>query len=412
MACAIIYTHFSIHAGDYYDATVYPLILQLHNSIKKKEKCGKDPTPSATAWSDWVEKWARFSFNNFVTSTVSEIKLKLKQAPSVYSDEEDAATLKQLEKLLPWPVEAVVAYTTFSYTENMDQSLVELLRDDIGQWWKTPMHTFEGGLQMLPMNFLKYDKIGGFEGDDMDLSKCVIFGATAKSIDYTDSSSVVVRYSDEAGGYHNYEGDAVIVTLPIHIIRQLKFTPPLPFDYYAALENINYGPSTKILLQCRERFWEREGINGGFSKTNMPIGQLHYPSNPDFETPSTERGILMCYTWKQEALLFGSQSPKDAIAEAVREIEEIHPKIREYFEVGAVQAWYRDPASQGAYGLLKPMQYLAVETLVDCDKSDFSVYFAGETLSNTNGWIQGALESGLRAAFQFFSHNEKKAASK
>ena len=377
---------------------MHPVILQLYNSIKTN---GGD---TAQAWSNWVDKWARFSFNNFVTSTVTQIRLKLQQTPSVYT-KEDEETLKQLGDLLPWPIEAVVAYTTFSYTEDMDQSLVELLRDDIGQWWKSPMHTFTEGLQMLPWSFLKSEKNGGFEGDDMDLSKCVVFGAAVHTINYSERTAIVTYHDEATGSDRKCEGNAVIVTLPIQIIRQLKFTPPLPYNYYAALENINYGPSTKILLQCRERFWEREGINGGFSKTNMPIGQLHYPSNPEFKIPSTDRGILMCYTWKQEALLFGSQSPKDAIAEAVREIEEIHPKIRKYFEVGAVQAWYSDPTSQGAYGLLKPMQYLAVEILID--KPHLSVYFAGEALSNTNGWIQGALESGLRAAYQFFSANEK-----
>ena len=34
------------------------------------------------------------------------------------------------------------------------------------------------------------------------------------------------------------------------------------------------------------------------------------------------------------------------------------------------------------------------------------LYFAGEAISYTHGWIQGALESGLRAAYQFYSHNE------
>ena len=359
----------------------------------------------ADAWDKWVQKWSRFSVNDFLTSTLEQIKLKLAQTLDSYdSHEDDNEDLKVLQFLLPWPIEAVVAFTTFSYIVDLDVSLVELLRDTIGKWWKPPMHTFKEGLQMLPWSFVKFEENGGFEGDDMDLAKCVVFGAKAHTIKYT-AGTAIVTYNDQGSGKDvECVGDAVIITLPVHIIRQLKFNPPLPPYYYSALENISYSPSTKILLQCRERFWEREGINGGFSKTNMPIGQLHYPSNPEFKIPSTDRGILMCYTWKQEALLFGSQSPKDAIAEAVREIEEIHPNIREYFEVGAVQAWYSDPTSQGAFGLLKPMQYLATEFLID--QPILSVYFAGEALSTTNGWIQGALVSGLGAAFNFYTDNE------
>ena len=35
------------------------------------------------------------------------------------------------------------------------------------------------------------------------------------------------------------------------------------------------------------------------------------------------------------------------------------------------------------------------------------IYFGGEAISFTNGWIQGAFEAGLRAAYQLFMDNEK-----
>ena len=131
----------------------------------------------------------------------------------------------------------------------------------------------------------------------------------------------------------SFEGDQVIITLPIYIICGLKFSSPLPGLYYQAFDNINIEVSTKIMLQCRYHFWQYKGIQGGFSKTKMPISQLHYPSNPEFKIPNDERGILMCYTWKSEALLFGLLSPKKAITEAVEEIVEIHPEIAKDFEV-------------------------------------------------------------------------------
>ena len=34
------------------------------------------------------------------------------------------------------------------------------------------------------------------------------------------------------------------------------------------------------------------------------------------------------------------------------------------------------------------------------------MFFAGDGLSFAVGWIQGALESGLRAAYQFYWRNE------
>jgi len=71
---------------------------------------------------------------------------------------------------------------------------------------------------------------------------------------------------------------------------------------------------------------------------------------------------------------------------------------------GAVLAWYNHPTAQGAYALLKPTQYQNVRYLMEYPMAN--IFFAGEGLSFASGWIQGALESGLRAAFQFYIRNE------
>ena len=49
------------------------------------------------------------------------------------------------------------------------------------------------------------------------------------------------------------------------------------------LVNVNYAASTKIMVQTKTRFWEKKGIKGGFSFTDLPIRQIHYPSDPDLE---------------------------------------------------------------------------------------------------------------------------------
>ena len=360
------------------------------------------------AWRKWICIWSQFSLTDFLTSTYDEVICKiLKSCGEEVCRSDLQEELEPLDELLPWPVEALVAYSTFTYILGGNLSVAEYLREDLGQWWKEPMHTYTEGLSMLPWNFMKPHE--EFHGKSkVDLSQNIVFGVQVRTIKYSDTCNpvTVVCQNAQTGGCAEFEADRIIVTVPTNILRQLEFCPPLPYKYYESIENINYCPSTKIMLQCRHRFWEEKAIQGGFSKTNMPIGQLHYPSNPGFEIPKDERGILMCYTWKQEALLFGSQSPKQAIEEAIEEISKIHPQIRKEFEVGVVQAWYDDPAAQGGFCMLEPLQHLAINVLTNsvCE----SVYFCGEAISTTNGWIQGALESGLYAAYRLYADNEKK----
>ena len=181
------------------------------------------------------------------------------------------------------------------------------------------------------------------------------------------------------------------------------------------ISDIWYGPSTKIMIEYKTRFWEdNDNIHGGFTKTTLPIGQLHYPSSlvqprsSATDSNKVKRGILLIYTWKSEALMFGSLPPKKAVEEAVEQIAEIHPEIKDkengFSNVWAIEPWYNEPSSQGAYCLLKPNQYQNVVWLM---YPWGNLYFAGEAISFASGWIQGALESGLRAAYQFYVRNER-----
>lgn len=365
-------------------------------------------------WAKWIENWSRFPLNGFLRSKAREVLSKL---DADYRDIDATA----LGKLIPWPEEAITAYSVYNYTEQLDQSLVQFLRDELGEWWSNDMHHIDGGMSKLPECF--YDL----------LKEDITFNVTVKGIEYTATSEKdlhvkITGYFSTSGQPCEFHGDAAIVTTPLHIIRQIKMTntvgtPEFPNLFYQAIEDVWYGPSTKIMIQMRTRFWDKpgnkKGIKGGFSKTNLPIGQLHYPTAPEVDPkittkahhpkitkPTPEKGILLVYTWKSEALQFGALHPQIAIREAVRQIGEIHKdvKIEDEFEVGAVQAWYNEPSAQGAYVLLKPHQYRNIARL--WQYPFLNIFFAGEGISYAAGWIQGALESGLRAAYQFYARNE------
>ena len=371
---------------------------------------GDDRTEQAKAWDHWIDIWSQFSLDSFLQSSYEAIMTKV--------PEKDQVGLEGLMDLLPWPQEAVRAYSVFSYTEQLDQSLVQYLRDQLGQWWSPDMHRIKGGMFLLPEAFTKPNEYGWNE--NVHIYNRIHFNRRVNDIVYQYDSSNPNNNKVQVKGYYTtskrpfpiVEGDAVIVTTPVNILRQITFmaspntnTPPPPTNFHKAIEDIFTGPSTKIFLQTKSRFWEREPhpIDGGFSKTNLPIGQVHYPSNRDGNLADTEKGLLLIYTWKSEALLFGSLDPDVALKEAVEQIATIHPEIEEEFELGIVHAWYNQPAAQGAYGVLKPNQFNNVKWLW---KPMCNVFFAGETFSTASGWIQGALESGLKAAYQFYVRNE------
>ena len=358
---------------------------------------------ASVVWDKWIDNWSRFPLNGYLRSTAEEVRNKLDK------DYQSDIEWEDLDKLIPWPEEAITAYSVYNYTEQLDQCLVQYLRDELGKWWSNNMHHIEGGMSKLPESF--YDL----------LKENIQFNVTVNAIEYTATTALDVAvkvkgYFSTSGQPCSFDGDAVIVTTPLHIIRQIKMTPTVgsgtsdfPNIFFQAIEDVWYGPSTKIMIQTKTRFWEEKyDIKGGFSKTNLPIGQLHYPTalaTPKIAEPTPKKGILLVYTWKSEALQFGALHPQIAIREAVRQIGEIHSEIEDEFEVGAVEAWYNEPSAQGAYVLLKPHQYRNIARL--WHYPFLNIFFAGEGISFAAGWIQGALESGLRAAYQFYARNEE-----
>ena len=76
----------------------------------------------------------------------------------------------------------------------------------------------------------------------------------------------------------------------------------------------------------------------------------------------------------------------------------IHPGIRDVYEIGASHAWYSDRWARGAFAMFAPEQQTELQPAIV--QPEGRVLFAGEHCSLYHAWIQGALESGIRAARQ------------
>ncbi|XP_052101852.1 flavin-dependent L-tryptophan oxidase RebO-like [Mytilus californianus] len=352
---------------DLYERTMQPVIKELFSLINEKEP--------HVGWNEWVEKWSKLSVEEFLRTN----------GDSIYR---------------PWPEEAIRGLRVATYSPAFGTSLVEHLRDELSKWWANDLQTPVDGMDTIAKNFIKPQF--GTKEKTIDLSKKITFGSKVRTVKRISENNVEITARNVITGTdRTYTANAVILTVPLAILRQIE--GDIPEHQRSVLKNIHYRSSTKVVLQCKSRFWEKQVGQVGFLKTNLPIGQLHYPSHND-PPPPNERGLLVVYIWEQDAIIFGSQPHAEAIDSAVREITKIHPEMESEFEVGMVQAWFSDNAEQGAHSCLQPYQYNnGMKTLM---KPEHPIYLAGEAISYSNGWIQGAIESGLTAAYHLYCHNQ------
>jgi monoamine oxidase len=263
----------------------------------------------------------------------------------------------------------------------MNASFLELLREDVGNYY-TNMVEVVGGMDHLPRAFLP------------ELGRHIRFGAKMTAIDQSDES-ITVHY-ETAAGKAQVTGDYAVVTIPFAVLRHVEILKPFTRAKQKAIRQLHYDASAKILFQCRRRFWEEDdGIFGGGTITDLPIRVVFYPDH----ARETGRGVMLAsYTWSEDAQRWGSLSPEDRITQALDDMAQIHPQIRTEFEVGTSKMWHDDEFAGGAFALFDPEQQSLLHDQIIA--SEGRIHFAGEHASLAHAWIQGAIESGLRAAHE------------
>ncbi|WP_436372054.1 FAD-dependent oxidoreductase [Cytobacillus sp. BC1816] len=116
----------------------------------------------------------------------------------------------------------------------------------------------------------------------------------------------------------------------VEIVHRQTFSP----NKWKAIRELHYVSSTKMGLQFKQRFWEREGFQGGKLMTDLPIRFAAYPSHL---IGTAGNGIIMAsYTWKDDTLSWDNLKEGDRIRNALDNLAVVHGnQVYEYFLTGA-----------------------------------------------------------------------------
>ena len=218
----------------------------------------------------------------------------------------------------------------------------------------------------------------------------------AKVVDiHQDEHGVRATYEDTAGqGSRQTVGaDWCVCTIPLSILGQIPMNVGGPMA--AAIAAVPYATSVKVGLQFKRRFWEEdEQIYGGVTYTDLPIGQISYPSSGMF---SDGKGVLLgAYIWDMlTSMEFTSMSAAQRVAKAVEYGSNIHPQYREEFDNGIAVAWHRAPFAMGCFGLWT--EATRAQHYDNLCGFDGRIVLAGEHASYLPAWQEGAVTSALDA---------------
>jgi len=238
-------------------------------------------------------------------------------------------------------------------------------------WWK-----IAGGNDRLPRAFAE------------KLASRIHYGSAVRRIRH-DSVSVTVTY-DRAGVATDLRADHAICTIPFPVLKTLEIEP-LSDSKRRAISELHYPNATKIAIQTRTQFWRAEGLSG-FAQADLPLPEIWNLSHG----PGAQRGMLVGYVAGVHAKMPALATDQERLVWALPYCAQMFPGMEKEFESGKSYSWQEDPWAMGAFPHYGPTQVIDLFPAVR--ESQGRLHFAGDHASVWPGWMQGALESGNRAA--------------
>lgn len=221
---------------------------------------------------------------------------------------------------------------------------------------------------------------------------------------------VTLRYMHVDEAQYQYEDfDYVICSLPFPPLRGMDIFPKFSGRKMQAIREVYYEDAQKTLFLCSERFWEKQSIRGGISNTDEIIQTTHYPPPPEksgqnsANTYNDAAGVILAsYNIDEDAYALGNMMLSARFFIIRNKLALLHGLSRRYLDSIILKSksidWISEPWFYGAFQMFLPGQKSDFLYVSSTPEYDNRVFFAGEHTSTKNGWIQGALQSGMRAA--------------
>jgi len=190
--------------------------------------------------------------------------------------------------------------------------------------------------------------------------------------------------------------DAAVITLPLGVLKasDVEFVPPLPHKA-EAIGELQFGNAVRVSLIFKERWW-RDKDFGVVQALDEPIPVWWSdPRGPVLTgwAGGPKADVLVNRFWKQLGKLsIGILA--DIFLQSPSSLRRNLAGIRAH-------NWARDPHIRGAYSYV-PVNGLDLPKVLAAPVED-TLFFAGEATAKDaqSGTVDGAMESGLRAAREF-----------
>ncbi|MCC2643155.1 MAG: amine oxidase [Nitrospira sp.] len=304
------------------------------------------------------------------------------------------ASDEAIELIRPW----------FGWWDDLDQiSALSVFRDgavarQMCQDPQTKWYTLKSGMDALPQEFKK-------RLDAREKNVRTILEAPVTEI-MQGQTGISITYKKD-GQEQKIQGTYLVSAIPFSTLRDIR-NLPFSSEKLHAIRNLPYATVARVYLQCKERVWDREDKFNGVAFLDLPddlpndpgVCRMNLLDMTYARRKDTPQGIIQAYMVGMLGERVTAMKDAESVQFTLDQLEKVYPGLKKSYNAAgshhATRCWDKEKWSLGAYPLFRPGQMF--ELVPHIQRSEGRTFFAGDHTWGRPGWMEGALQSGHRAA--------------
>ena len=359
-------------------------LIELQNAIRARDAAG-----IKKYWDPLVREWDNRTFYDFLASAPSFKKLSFRHRE----------------------IFGQVGFGTGGWDSDFRNTMLEILRVALTEL-DDDQHLIVGGAEQIPRLLWQRTVTAPHHG------KCSLEslhgGATraaAKKIKRNDDK---ITITDQ---YNNtQEFDAVLATCQSWLLTTSIDTDESLFsqENWMALDRTSYMQSSKTFVMVDKPFWKDRDPKTNRQRMSMTLTDRLTRGTYLFDNGDDRPGVIcLTYTWMADAMKMLPLPVEQRVELALSALGKIYPdvNIREHIIGQPVTiSWEADPNFLGAFKGALPGHYRYNRRMFahfmqrDLPTNQKGIFIAGDDVSWTPGWAEGAVQTGLNAVWGITQH--------
>ncbi|MFC7340964.1 flavin monoamine oxidase family protein [Saccharopolyspora griseoalba] len=307
-----------------------------------------------------------------------------------------------------------VGFGTGGWDTDFPNSILEILRvvctgaDD-------DHVSIEGGCQQLPLRLWhrRPDKIIHWPGDT-NLDSLHPDGPRPAVTALRRTSDNGIAVTDATGETRTY-ASAVFTAQSWMLLSKIDCSEDLlPIDHWTAIERTHYMESSKLFVPVDRPFWRDTDPETGRDRMSMTLtDRMTRGTYLIDHGPDRPAAICLSYTWCDDSLKWLPLSADERLSVMLKSLREIYPDVDIASHIigdPVTVSWEAEPYFMGAFKANLPGHYRYQRRLFTHFAQEHNapehsgLFLAGDDISWTAGWAEGAVQTALNAVWGVMRH--------